>query len=60
MKKIIRKWLGIERENRVYTYQIEQIRETIYDKDALDNGFAVSKIVEKKTILFGGKQKPVR
>jgi hypothetical protein len=55
MKNIIKKWLGIDKID----IRIEQIQGTIYDRDSMDLGFAVPKFMEKKTILFAGKQKKV-
>ena len=55
LKEKIKNWLGI---TRIET-QISQLQADIYDNDAMLNGFAVPKIMYKKTILFNGKQKKV-
>ena len=59
MKNLIKNWLIKLLDIDDIKDAINQIRKTIYDRDGLDNGFAISKIVEKKTILYGGKQKKV-
>ena len=56
MKRWLKNWLGITTINT----QISQLQADIYDNDSLYNGVAIPKVVYKETILFAGKQKPVK
>ena len=46
MREKIIKWLGIDSINQ----EIQQIQETIYDKDSMTNGFAIPKIIDYSLI----------
>lgn len=54
-KRMLKNWLGIT----TITTQVSQLQADIYDNDSFYNGFAMPKVVYKKTILFAGKQKKV-